>query len=286
MQGHSVESSLPPLPENGLTAETAALELDVKCIDDSSVPFATSQEEENAEATEEQPNPAATVGKHRRKKLRLAHSLSSSPAKDPELKDDATSSSPPRMQASPLKACPLSSMPPPPTAGGIRFGGPGDIPSLSEDDDRYVNFDMRVLSLYLFFAISQFWVFFLCSDAEDLASPPRALTVSPGRVASPLAIDAPLQLEVALTAPATSVEKAVVMPDVTASSSRLVTWEEHISYFLCISCNQCFLYAYSAYRNLLAMLWSRLARPFLGWSKRKMRSVASLSSKLVSISTR
>ena len=71
-QGHSVESILPPLPENGPTAETVALELDVKSIDDSPVPSATSREEENVEtmeATEEQPNPAATEGKHRRKKL-------------------------------------------------------------------------------------------------------------------------------------------------------------------------------------------------------------------------
>ena len=134
------------------------------------------------------------------------------------------------MQATPLKVCPLSSMPPPPTAGGIRFGGPGDIPSLSEDDDRYMNFDMIVLSLYLFFAISQFWVFCLCSDAEDLASPPKELTVSPCRLASPSAMRAPPQPEVAPTAPAASLEKAVVMPNVAASSSRPATWEEHVSY--------------------------------------------------------
>ena len=71
-QGHSVKSILPPLPENGTTAETAALELDAKGIDDSPVPSATSREENNVEtteATEEQPNPAATEGKRRRKKL-------------------------------------------------------------------------------------------------------------------------------------------------------------------------------------------------------------------------
>ena len=88
LQGHSVESSLPSLPENGPTAETAALELDVRGIDDSPVPSATSREEENVETTEatvEQPNPAATEGKCRRKKLRLAHSSSSSPAKDPDV---------------------------------------------------------------------------------------------------------------------------------------------------------------------------------------------------------
>ena len=145
MQGHSIESSLPPLPENGPTAETGALELDVSRIDDSLVPSATSREEENVEtteATEEQPDPATAEGKHRRKKLRLTHSLSSSPAKDPKLKDDATSSSPPRMQAPPLKACPLSSMPPPPVVGGIRFVGPGVVPSLSKYDGRYKRFDI------------------------------------------------------------------------------------------------------------------------------------------------
>ena len=140
MQGHSVESSLPPLPENGPTIETTALELDVRGVDNSPVPSATSRDEENdetTEATEEQPIAIAAEGKRARKKLCLAHSSSSSPAKDPELKDDATSSSPPRVQAAPLKACPLSSMPPPPAARGIRFGGTGDFPSLSKDDDRY-----------------------------------------------------------------------------------------------------------------------------------------------------
>ena len=62
MQGHSVESTLPPLPENGPTAETVALELDVRGLDNSPVPSATSQDEENdetTEATEERPIAAA-----------------------------------------------------------------------------------------------------------------------------------------------------------------------------------------------------------------------------------
>ena len=141
LQGHSVESFLPPLPENDPTVERTVLELDPKGLDDSPVPSATSREEETAEATEateEEPNPSAAAKKTRRKRLRLAHSSSSSPTKDLELKDDVTSNSPPHMEASPLKACPLSSMPPPSTAGGIIFRGPGGIPSLSEDDDRYV----------------------------------------------------------------------------------------------------------------------------------------------------
>ena len=66
----------------------------------------------------------------------------------------------------------------------------------------------------------QFCDFCLCNEAEDLASPPRALTVSPSRVATPPALDTPLQPKVATTAPVTSTEKAVVMPDAAASSSR------------------------------------------------------------------
>ena len=58
-QGHSVESSMPPLPENGPTVETTVLDLDPKGLDDSLVPSATSREEETVEATEEEPNPAA-----------------------------------------------------------------------------------------------------------------------------------------------------------------------------------------------------------------------------------
>ena len=100
MHGHSIESTLPPLPENGPTIETAALELDVRGVDNSPVPSATSRDEENDEttkATEEHLIAAVAEGKCARKKLRLAHSSSSSLAKDPELKDDATLSSPPRV---------------------------------------------------------------------------------------------------------------------------------------------------------------------------------------------
>ena len=73
--------------------------------------------------------------------------------------------------------------------------------------------------------------FCLCSEPDDLASPPRALTVSPGRVATPPALDTPMQPEVAMIAPAASTEKAVTMPDVASSSSR-ATWEEHVSHSL------------------------------------------------------
>ena len=59
LQGHSVESSMPPLPENGPTVETTVLDLDPKGLDDSPMPSATSREEEATEATEEEPNPVA-----------------------------------------------------------------------------------------------------------------------------------------------------------------------------------------------------------------------------------
>ena len=118
---------MPPLPENGSTIETAVVDLDP-----SPVPSANSREEEIAEATEEEAQPVASK-KSKRRKIRLAPLSSSSPSKD-----DATSHSPPRKEASPLRACPLSSMPPAPATGDIVFGGPGSIPSLSDDDERYV----------------------------------------------------------------------------------------------------------------------------------------------------
>ena len=129
---------MPPLPENGPTVETTVLDLDPKGLDDSPVPSATSREEETAEATEEEPNPVVASKKAKQRKIRLAPSSSSSPSKDADLKDDATSHSPPHKRASPLKACPLSSMPPAPASGDIVFGGPGSIPSLSDDEERYV----------------------------------------------------------------------------------------------------------------------------------------------------
>ena len=71
---------------------------------------------------------------------------------------------------------------------------------------------------------------FVCSDAEGLASPPRELAVSPHRVASPLAMDTPPQPEAPSTGAVASPEKAMVTPDVAATSSRPATWEEHVSY--------------------------------------------------------
>ena len=124
---------MPPLPENGPTIKTTVLDLDP-----SPVLSANSREEEIAEATEEEPQPVVASKKSKRRKIRLAPSSSSSPSKDTDLKDDATSHSPPRKEASPLRACPLSSMPPAPASGDIVFGGPGSIPSLSDDEERYV----------------------------------------------------------------------------------------------------------------------------------------------------
>ena len=60
---------MPPLPENGPTTETAVVDLDP-----SPVPSANSQEEEVAEATEEEAQPAASKKSKRRKirpKIRL-----------------------------------------------------------------------------------------------------------------------------------------------------------------------------------------------------------------------
>ena len=129
---------MPPLPENGPTGEMIVFDLDPKGLDDSPVPSATSREEEAAKVTEEEPNPVAVSKKAKRRKIRLVASSSSSSAKDADLKDDATSHSPPHKQASPLKACPLNSMPPATTSGDIVFGGPGSIPSLSDDEEKYV----------------------------------------------------------------------------------------------------------------------------------------------------
>ena len=98
VQSHSVVSSLPPLPENGPTAETAVQELEVKGVDTSPVPSATtSRDEEVDETTEvvENPPAAGDMDETRtRKRLQVAPSVMSSPAKDAELKDDADSGSP------------------------------------------------------------------------------------------------------------------------------------------------------------------------------------------------
>ena len=147
LQGHVVESSMPPLPENGPTAETAVVDLDP-----SPVPSANSREEEIAEATEEEIQPTASK-KSKRRKIRLAPSSSRSPSKDTELKDDATSHSPPRKGSSPLRACPLSLMPPAPVTDNIVFGGPGSIPSLSDDEERYVFalFELFLICIALYF---------------------------------------------------------------------------------------------------------------------------------------
>ena len=143
---------MPPLPENGPTVEMTALDLDPKGLDDSPVPSAISREEETAEATEEDPNPVVASKKAKRRRMQVSPSTSSSPSMDTDLKDDATSHSPPHKQASPLKACPLSSMPPAPVSGDIVFGGPGSIPSLSDDEERYVFHFMTSFGLCCFFS--------------------------------------------------------------------------------------------------------------------------------------
>ena len=136
---HSGVSSLPPLPEHGPTAETAVQELEVKGVDTSPVPYAnTLRDEEVDETAEVAENPLAIsdLDENRtRKRLQVAPSATSSPAKDAEMKDDGDSGSPTNAHASPLKARPLSSMPPPPVSGGVCFGGPGVFPTLSGDDE-------------------------------------------------------------------------------------------------------------------------------------------------------
>ena len=104
-------------------------------------------------------------------------------------------------------------MPPPPAAGGIRFGGPGDFPSLSEDDDK---FDWTALCFFAFqlqLFVYDSLCFFLCSDeAEDLATSPRARAASPNRVATPPVSNTLLQPEATMTTLVTPKEKTVVMP--------------------------------------------------------------------------
>ena len=100
MHGHLVVSSLYPLPENDPTEEMVAQELEVKGVDTSLVPSATTSRDEEVDettkATEDQPVVAAVEEKHTRKHLRLILSASSSPAKDAELRDDGDSGSPHR----------------------------------------------------------------------------------------------------------------------------------------------------------------------------------------------
>ena len=99
MKGHSVKTSLPPLPKNGPTCKTVAQKLDIRGVDNSPVPSTTtSLDKENdvtTEVTEDQLVAAAAGGKCTRKRPRLVISSSSSPANDTELRDNATSSSPP-----------------------------------------------------------------------------------------------------------------------------------------------------------------------------------------------
>ena len=229
MQGHVVESSMPPLPKNGPTVETTVLDLDPKGLDDSPVPSANSREEEIAEATEEEPRPVVTSKKSKRRKIRLAPSYSSSPSKDTDLKDDATSHSPPRKDT-PLRACPLSSMPPAPVTDDIVFGGPGSIPSLSDDEERYV---LGLSSSFPLYCLSFCRVCpnfcLICSDAGDVTSPRHEAAASPARTASPMRAPTPPRPELTPTTPVPSLDKAVAIPDPAASSSRFATWEEHVS---------------------------------------------------------
>ena len=163
MQGHSIVSSLPPLRENDPTKETVAQELEVKGVDTSPVPSATtSRDEEVTETTKDQPAVAAVDEKRTRKRIRLVPSASSSPTKDADLRDDGDSGSPHRAHAAPLRVCPVSSMTPPPAAGGVRFDGPGDFPSLSNEEDM---FDWNAIYLCLFFVTCVYDIIFVFAFA-------------------------------------------------------------------------------------------------------------------------
>ena len=140
------------------------------------------------------------------------------------------------------------------------------------------------LLLATFSCMTLLW-FFLCSEAEDLVSPPKAQSASPNRVAMPPASDTPLQLEATTTTPTAPKEKAMVMPDAPASSSRPSTWEEHVSHPPLFLMQKFYSHAYVFCCSLLVALWWRPARPFLRWSEKIMCSTMSLNLEPVSIST-
>ena len=74
-------------------------------------------------------------------------------------------------------------------------------------------------------------IHFVCSDAGDVTSPRREAVASPARAMSPMHAPTPPQPEATPTTPAPSADKTVAAPDLTASSSRPATWEEHVSAF-------------------------------------------------------
>ena len=122
MQGHSITSTLPPLPEDGPTYETEVT-VEAKGGDESPLPSATTsrmeeaEEEEAGEVQTEQPATADHVSEvPTRKRRRVAQGLSSStssPAKESDGKDDGDSGSPPFAKAAPLDVSPLRPAPPP-----------------------------------------------------------------------------------------------------------------------------------------------------------------------------
>ena len=125
-------------------------------------------------------------------------------------------------------------MPPAPVTDNIVFGGPGSIPSLSDDEERYVFvlFELFLIALLVFCRVCPDFCL-TYSDAGDVTSPRREAAASPARVASPMRAPTPPRPELTPTTPAPPLDKAVAIPDPAASSSRFATWEEHVS-ILCL----------------------------------------------------
>ena len=155
----------------------------------------------------------------------------------------------------------MSSMPPTPASGDIVFGGPGSIPSLSDDEERYVLlfFELFLTALLFLWRVCLIVCFHLQQCRGRYQSSTRGCC-SPARVASPVNAPTPPQPEATPTTPAPSMEKAVAAPDLAASSSRPATWEEHVS-VLCFEL-LCIFVGFRVLMYCLAAVWSCSSR---GW---------------------
>ena len=175
--------------------------------------------------------------------------------------DDATSHSPPRKPASPLRACPLSSIPPAPASGDLVFGGPGSIPSLSDDDERYVLLLCELFLTAMLFPLSGMCQYLLyyqrCGGRYQSSTRSRCLPYSRGFSCECATIPA---AGVTLTTPTPSVDKVVAASDLAPSSSRPAIWEEHVSvlYFDVLRV----LVGFRTLIYYFAAVWSRSMR---GW---------------------
>ena len=161
-------------------------------------------------------------------------------------------------------------MPPVPASGDTVFGGPGSIPSLSDDEERYALLLFESFLTVLLFLCRVCLIFcFTCSDAGDVTSPRHEAAASPARVASPVNAPTPPQPETTPTTPAPSVDKVVAAPDLAASSSRPATWEEHVSVLffnmLCIFVGfRVLMYCFAAVWSCSMRGWQGLLRDGAG----------------------